>query len=41
VTGADTGELHERYVYVDPATGRRTFIAMINAVVTNAQTLTQ
>jgi len=41
VTGADTGELRERYVYVDRATGRRTFIAMVNAVVTNAQTLTQ
>jgi hypothetical protein len=41
VMGADTGALHERYVYVDRATGRRTFIAMVNAVVTNAQTLTQ
>ncbi len=41
VTGADKGELRERYVYVDRTTGRRTFIAIVNSVVTSAQTLKQ
>lgn len=40
-TGADKGELRERYVYVDRASGRRTFIAVVNSIVTGAQTLTQ
>ena len=40
-TGADKGELRERYVYVDRLTGRRTFIAVVNSIVTSAQTLTQ
>lgn len=39
VTGAETGELRERYVYVDRGTGRKTYIALVNAVVTSVQTL--
>ncbi len=41
VTGAEKTELRERYVYVDHATGRRTFVSLVNSVVTSAQTLTQ
>lgn len=37
-TGAETGEIRERYVYVDRTTGRKTYIAMVNAVVTAVQT---
>ena len=39
VTGAETGELRERYVYVDRGTGRKTYIGLVNAVVTSVQTL--
>ena len=39
VTGADSGQLHKRYVYADHTTGRVTYIAMVNAVVTNAYTV--
>ena len=38
VTGADTGEIRERYVYVDRETGRKTYIAMVNAKVISVQT---
>jgi hypothetical protein len=38
VTGADAGEIRERYVYVDRQTGRKTYIALVNAVVTGVQT---
>ena len=38
VTGADAGEIRERYVYVDRETGRKTYIAMVNALVTSVQT---
>ena len=38
VTGADTGEFRERYVYVDRETGRKTYIAMVNAKVISVQT---
>ena len=38
VTGADTGEIRERYVYLDRQTGRKTYIALVNAVVTGVQT---
>jgi hypothetical protein len=39
VTGADTGQLRERYIYWDRATGRKTYIFLINAVVTHAETV--
>jgi hypothetical protein len=39
--GSDTGQLRERYVYVDKATGRKTFISLLNGNVTTAETLPQ
>jgi hypothetical protein len=38
VTGAETGEIRERYVYVDRQTGRKTYIALVNAKVTSVGT---
>ena len=38
VTGADAGEIRLRYVYLDRQTGRKTYIALVNAVVTGVQT---
>jgi hypothetical protein len=39
--GSDTGQLRERYVYVDKATGRKTFISLLNGNVISAETLIQ
>ncbi len=41
VTGADLGQLRERFLYVDPPTRRRTLIILINGNVTSAETFAQ
>jgi hypothetical protein len=34
VTGADVGQLRERFIYIDKATGRKTVIFLVNGAVT-------
>jgi hypothetical protein len=37
VTGADVGQLRERFIYIDKATGRKTVIFLINGAVTSVE----
>ena len=38
VTGTDTGQLRERYIYMENATGRKTAIFLVNGNITTAET---
>jgi len=41
VTGADGGQLRERYIYLENATRKKIVIFLVNGVVTAAETMTQ